>query len=154
MKDLEYILLMMATVEEGGYFAGDKEVEKYVKDYDDEYPNRSIMLNNFCDTFSLIASCNLPADSIWNKRSSLFTLVVELIKLKQKYNNLPDSDSLKVTLISLENELNNNKREDVKVNEYAQYYYYTHQGTASRKGRYVRGELLQKYLVRTMPNLK
>lgn len=150
MKDLEYILLMMATVEEGGYFISDNEVEKYVKQYDDEYPNRETIVANFHEVLRLIVYCNLPPDTIWNKRSSFFTLVVELIKLKQKYGSLPNIESLKDTLVSLENELNNNKREDVNTNEYAQYYYYTHQGTTSRKGRHIRGTLLQKYIEPTV----
>jgi len=151
MKDLEYVLLMMATVEEGGYFASDKEVERYIKQYDDEYQNRDVIVANFDRALRLIIACNLPSDSIWNKRSSLFTLVVELVKLKQKYEKLPDPESLKNALTNLEDQLNSNKREDVNVNEYAQYYYYTHQGTSSRKGRYVRGNLLQKHIEPIMP---
>jgi hypothetical protein len=146
MKDLEYILLMMATVEEGGYFAGDKEVEEYVKRYDDEYPNKEDIVDSFRKVLNLLAACNLPADAIWKKRSSFFTLVVELMKFKQKHNNLPNEKALRSTLTSLENELDHNKREDVKTNEYAQYYYYTHQGTTSRKGRHIRGALLQKFI--------
>lgn len=33
---------------------------------------------------------------------------------------------------------------------FAQYYYYTHQGTASRKGRNVRGQLISKILEESM----
>jgi hypothetical protein len=111
------------------------------------------MVSSFHEVLRLIVSCNLPPDTIWNKRSSFFTLVVELIKLKQKYGNLPSVESLKDALVSLENELNNNKREDINTNEYAQYYYYTHQGTTSRKGRYVRGILLQKHIEPTIGSL-
>ena len=150
MKDLEYILLMMATIEEGGYFTGNKGVEEYIRNYDDEYPNKEIIIANFYEVLKLIVSCNLPADTIWNKRSSFFTLVVELVKLKKIYSDLPDIESLKSALVSLENELDNNKREDVNANKYAQYYYYTHQGTTSKKGRYIRGTLLQEYIEKTM----
>lgn len=150
MKDLEYVLLMMATVEEGGYFASDNEVEKYIKQYDDEYSNKGVMVANFNEVLSLIVACKLPPDSIWNKRSSLFTLVVELIKLKRKYERLPGTELLTKALSDLEDELNSNKRENVNENEYAQYYYYTHQGTSSRKGRYVRGNLLQKHIEKIM----
>jgi hypothetical protein len=150
MKDLEYILLMMSTVEEGGYFVSDREVEKYVKQYDSEYPSKEIMLNYFQQVLSLIVSCELAADSIWNKRSSFFSLVVELVKLNQKHNKLPNKDVLKDALVFLEDELSKNKSEDVSTNEYAQYYYYTHQGTSSKKGRYVRGKLLEKHIEPTI----
>lgn len=150
MKDLEYMLLMMSTVEEGGYFNSDKHVEKHVKKYDYEYPNKEAMVNIFHEVFSLIVACDLPLDTIWNKRSSFFTLIVELIKFKQRHDTLPNTEPLRNILIRLENELDKNKREDVNTNEYAQYYYYTHQGTTGRKGRHVRGILLQRYIEKTI----
>jgi hypothetical protein len=150
MKDLEYILLIMSTIEEGGYFTSDKEVENYVKNYDDEYPNREKMIEDFNDVLSAIVAAHLPADSIWNKRSSLFSLIVELIKFKRKSTVLHNGEVLNHTLSSLEMKLYENKGEDVKTNPFAQYYYYTHQGTSSRKARYVRGQLLQSFLAQSM----
>lgn len=151
MKDLEYILLIMSTIEEGGYFTGDKEVEQYVKRYDDEYPNKEFISRDFIEVAELIINSKIPADSLWNKKSSLFTLIVELIKFKRKHKYLPSSQDLNVVLISLEEELVNNKKSDVNTNKYAQYYYYTHQGTASRKGRNIRGDLVQGYLEQNLP---
>lgn len=147
MKDLEYILLIISTIEEGGYFSSDKEVETYVKRYDDKYPNKQLMLKNLTDIFDLIHSCNLPADSLWNKKSSFFTLIVELEKFLKNHSFLPTQEVLSNCLLNLEEQLQNNKREDIKENEFAQYYYYVHQGTASRKGRFIRGQLLQKFLI-------
>lgn len=148
MKDLEYILLIMSTIEEGGYFTSDKETESYVKRYNDEYPSRNSIVSNLSSAFRLIGECQLPADSLWNKKSSLFTLVVKIAKLNQDFHCLPDSVTLRATLLSLENQLAINKNEDANSNEFAQYYYYTHQGTSSRKGRYVRGNLLRKNLLK------
>ncbi|MEQ9670567.1 DUF262 domain-containing protein [Coleofasciculus sp. G2-EDA-02] len=143
MKDLEYILLIMSTIEEGGYFAGDKEIETYVKMYDNEYPQKEKIFNTVINLFDLIRLADIPADSLWNKKTSFFTLVVELAKFQGRHEYLPDEKTLRTTLMSLEEILNLNKREDVKANKYAQYYYYTHQSTASRKGRCVRGQILQ-----------
>lgn len=145
MKDLEYILLIMATIEEGGYFTSDKEVENYVKTYDNEYPNRERMSNLLDNIFNLIGVCQIPADSLWNRKSSFFTLIVELAKFKKKYGYLPNKQALSNTLMSLESQLQANKHEDVNENPFAQYYYYMHQGTTSRKGRHIRGQLLQNY---------
>ncbi|MHC5914832.1 MAG: DUF262 domain-containing protein [Nostoc sp.] len=146
MKDLEYVLLIMSTIEEGGYFTSDNEVEEYVKRYDNEYPKKEAIVKDFIEVSELIFTCNLPADSLWNKKSSLFTLIIELIKIKRKYSYLPNAQKLSATLNSLEEQLFNNKKGDVSTNKFAQYYYYIHQGTASRKGRNIRGELLQNYL--------
>ncbi len=146
MKDLEYILLIMSTIEEGGYFTSDKEVENYVKRYDNEYPNKKQMSTALNKIFNLIGSCQLPADSLWNRKSSFFTLIVEVASFNKNYGYLPDKQALSDTLMSLESQLQANKHEDVNENPFAQYYYYMHQGTTSRKGRHIRGQLLQKYL--------
>lgn len=149
MKDLEYVLLIMSTIEEGGYFTSDNEVEEYVKRYDNGYPNKEAIVKDFIEVSELIVKCNLPADSLWHKKSSLFTLIIELIKFKRKYTYLPNAQKLSTTLNSLEEDLVKNKKGDVSTNKFAQYYYYIHQGTASRKGRNIRGELLQNYLEQT-----
>jgi hypothetical protein len=39
MADLHFILLIMSTLEEGGYFTQDTKVENYIAKYNDEYPN-------------------------------------------------------------------------------------------------------------------
>ncbi|BAY79767.1 hypothetical protein NIES25_62540 (plasmid) [Nostoc linckia NIES-25] len=150
MKDLEYVLLIMSTIEEGGYFTSDKEVKTYVQKYNNEYPNKKLMSDNFNEVSKLIIACNLPPDSLWIKKSSLFTLIVELIKIKNNYGYLPQEQILAHALNSLEEELYKNKKEDVSINMFAQYYYYIHQGTASRKGRNVRGLLINKMLEERM----
>ncbi|MCC5653183.1 hypothetical protein LC609_25955 [Nostoc sp. XA013] len=140
----------MSTIEEGGYFTSDKEVKTYVEKYNNEYPNKDLMSNNFNEASKLIIGSNLPPDSLWIKKSSLFTLIVELIKIKNKYGYLPKEQALAHALKSLEEELHINKKEDVSKNMFAQYYYYTHQGTASRKGRNVRGQVISKILEESM----
>jgi hypothetical protein len=40
MADLHFVLLVMATLEAGGYFAQDREVETRVAGFNDEYPNK------------------------------------------------------------------------------------------------------------------
>jgi hypothetical protein len=146
MKDLEYMLLMMSTVEEKGYFISDKEVETYVIRYDSNYPNKDAIIADFYEVFSLIVSCKLRPDSLWNKRSSFFTLAVELVKFKRKHSSIPQAENLRNLLNSLESTLDENKNKDTKSNKYSQYYYYTHQGTTSKKGRRIRGEVLREHL--------
>ncbi|MBW4605661.1 MAG: DUF262 domain-containing protein [Hassallia sp. WJT32-NPBG1] len=150
MKDLEYVLLIMSIIEEGGYFTSDKEIRTYVEKYNNEYLNKDLMINNFHEVSKLIIACNLPPDSLLIKKSSLLTLIIELIKIKNKYTYLPEEENLIAALNSLEKELYNNRKQDVYTNIYAQYYYYTHQGTASRKGRNVRGQLINRILEEIM----
>lgn len=146
MKDIEFVLLIMATIEEKGYFSRSSEVENYVKKYDPEYQNKNLMISNFDTVLELIAKCSLEPDSIWFRKSSFFTLVVELIKYKEHNGFVPNVFSLSKMLQEFDNQLYINRNKDINANEFAEYYYYTFQGTTGRKGRNVRAELLRKYL--------
>jgi hypothetical protein len=146
MKDIEFILLIMSTIEEGGYFSSGKEIGTYVQKFDEDYPNKQEMLNNINTAFSLIEKCNFQPDSLWMKKSNFFVLVVELIKLLRSMKRRPAVADIKTALLELENTLYANKDKNRKTNRYAEYYYYIHQGIGSRLGRYKRGLLLAEHL--------
>ena len=150
MLDLEYILLIMSTIEEGGYFNRDKEVEEYVKRYDNEYPNKDTMLDILTKVFNLIVECDIAADSLWNKKSSFFSLIIEIAKIYIEDKELPRFNDLKDMLSSLEERIQNSKRKNREKDEFAEYYYYIYQGSTGRKARFVRGQLLKKQLKELM----
>jgi len=147
MQDLEFVLLIMSTIEEGGYFTGGKEIETYTKKYDGEYPNKNDMNNDLTQAVEIFVALSVSLDSIWYRKTSLFTLLVELIKFKRKFGAFPDISGLKRLLISFEEQLMLNKDKERKDNVFAEYYYYTFQGTASRTGRNKRGEVLSDKLL-------
>jgi hypothetical protein len=142
MRDLEFVLLVMATVEEGAYFTGGKEIETYVKRFDEEYPQKSNMVADFIAVLKLISEANLHSDSLWLRRANFFILVVELIRLL-KQQKLPSTDRLRTVLVNLEEKLVANRDESPTSNQYAEFYYYTHQNVGSRSGRQRRASLLQ-----------
>jgi hypothetical protein len=146
MKDMEFVLLIMSTIEEKGYFSGSKGIECYVKQFDPEYTDKDLMIGDFNSVLKLIIDCGLQPDSIWLRKTNMFTLIVELIKFKRQNGFLPKKGDLKRTLITFENSLYENKLANIEKNEFAAYYYYIFQGTSSRKGRLIRGNLLRKYL--------
>lgn len=146
MKDIEFVLLIMVTIEEKGYFSRGSEIENYVKKYDPEYQNKDLMISNLNTILELIVNCSLEPDSIWFRKSSFFTVVVELAKYKENSGFVPNASSLSKMLKEFENKLSRNRNKDISKNEFAEYYYYTFQGTTGRKGRNNRGDLLKKYL--------
>jgi len=146
MTDIEFILLIMATIEEKGYFSRGTQIEHYVTKYDPEYPNKDLIIKNFEIVLELIVKCNLEPDSIWFRKSSFFTLTVELIKYKEENGFVPSNSSLVKMLKEFENQLYTDKTKDITKNKFAEYYHYTFQGTTGRKGRNIRGNLLKKYL--------
>jgi len=139
MADLHFILLVMATLENGGYFAQDREVESNISEFNDEYPNKDIMIEYLIRTFNVINELDLPLDSIWFRKSNFFTLVVELVR---HIEELPHD--LKLRLLALEDDIIKNKKDP--ASEFGQYYSYMYQATHGRKARVVRANLFNKYI--------
>ena len=138
MKDIEFVLVIMTTIELGAYFTGDKEVEEYIKRYDDDYPDKAKMRNHLDEIFTYINELSINAVSIWNSKNAVFTLICEL----SKFEELPPKESVKKALEEIEK-----KAKDAKNPEEEHYLFYMalYQGTASKKARMIRGGLLEKY---------
>lgn len=139
MADLHFILLIMATLENGGYFAGDKELETYIAQFNDEYLNRNHTKALIIKTFAVIKDLNLPPDSIWSRKSNFFTLVVELAR-----HNVKTPEDFREKLIQLEENILKNKNN--KDNEFGKYYSYMYAGTNYRKARVERANIFNKYI--------
>lgn len=137
MADLDYILMMMSTLEENGYFASNKLTETYIIKYDETYPNAKVMKNTMMETFDNIKNLDLPSDSIWYRKSNFFTLFIEIAKSKKWY---PD---MKTRLMKFEKNILDNK--DEKECEFGRYYAAMYTGTNSRTARITRAELFNKY---------
>ncbi len=140
MADLHFVLLVMATLESGGYFAQDRDVEPMVSDFNEDYPNKERMAALLHKSFQTIAELQLPFDSIWFRKSNFFTLVVELAK---HIDELPKD--LRARLLELEGRILANKGNT--DTEFGQYYSYMYQATHGRKARVVRGRVFEKHVL-------
>lgn len=138
MADLHFILLVMATLENGGYFAQDREVEPKVAGLNDEYPGQNHMVALLIKTFATIRDLALPFDSMWFRKSNFFTLIVETAKHIDK---LP-SDFKDRLLLLEENVMANKMNTD---SEYYKYYSCMYQATHGRSARVVRGDFFKRY---------
>ena len=146
MKDLEFILLVLSTIEEGGYFTGATRIETYVEDYNEEYPNKASVSGETEDCLKLIHDCSLLPDSVWFRKSNMFTLIIELITFKRRFALFPKQADLKRRLVEFEKQLIESKNDNIDTNPFAEYYYYVYQSTSSRKARVIRGNLLGNFL--------
>lgn len=134
MADLHFLLLMMSTLESGGYFPDDTEIEHHIAANNEEYPNDQKMISLVERTFQVIDDLNLPEDSIWFRKSNFFTIAVEIAK---HIDDLPPDIFTKLT--ELEMNIMANKKD--QNNCYGRYYQYMYQGTNQRKARVIRSEL-------------
>ena len=139
MSDLHFILSVMTTLEIGGYFTRDVEIEKMISINNDEFPNKEIISNTIINVLHNIKVLNLESDSIWYRKSNFFTLVVEL----SKHPNINYTD-IKTKLEKLEQNILENKYKPKEENEYSTYYAYMYTGTNSRQARVVRSEIFIK----------
>lgn len=138
MADLHFILTVMATLENNGYFSQDNEVEMKISSFNEEYPNKNNIVNLLIDTFKRISELDLPVDSMWFRKSNFFTLVVETAKhLKE----IPDS--FREKLLALEENVMSNRKDS--SSPFHVYYSYMYQGTQNRKARVVRGDFFKEY---------
>jgi len=135
MADLHFILLVMSTVENGGYFAQDKAVENLVSVNNDAFPAKDHMIALFLKVFATINDLGLPQDSMWFRKSNFYTLVCEVAK---NINLLPDNFASRLQV--LEDNVMNAKKNP--TSPYAKYYSCMYQSTHSRSARITRAQYL------------
>lgn len=139
MADIHFFLQVMSTLERGGYYNRDSELEKCVAEFNEEYNNyhktKSLILN----AISTVKSLNLQVDSIWFRKSNFFTLIVEICMTENMPNNFAER------LLSFESNVLQHKYE--KNNEFGTYYGYMYAGTNNRKARVTRSEMFRKYIL-------
>jgi uncharacterized protein with ParB-like and HNH nuclease domain len=141
MADLHFILLVLSTIEEGGYFTRDNNVEKYIAMFNEVYPNYDKNRNMLSHIIVTALTSQLTDDSIWFRKSNFFTLVVELYFSEVELNNVFQR------LVDFESVVLQNKNEDKVANEYALYYSSMYTGTNSRQARVIRGSLFRKHIL-------
>lgn len=138
MADVHFFLLVMSTLERGGHFPRDNELEKCIAEFNDEYPNAHKIKSQILKAISIIQALNLDLDSIWFRKSCFFTLVTELCKT----DILPDN--LTERLNKFDEIVLNSKY--MKNTDHGLFYHYMYSGTNDRKARVTRSEIFQKYI--------
>lgn len=143
MADLHYMLLLMATYINEGYFARDGEVESSIIKYNDEFDRKQEVFTIFTKNFNLIKKMELPLDSIWFRKSNFFTLFIECL------NKLDESNLVTIKQKLLEFELNiiDNKSGSRDTNNFSLYYSCMYSGTNNRTSRIIRGDLFNEYVL-------
>ncbi len=139
MGDLYYILLLMATYEEGGYYSENSLTEKYIKEYDNVYDHKDYVKGIFFDLLKKIIDFGLEPSSMWFRKSNFFTLFIELLKV----NNIPQH--ITELLVKFETNVITNKGN--MDNDFGRYYSSMYTGTNSRSNRVQRGRIFRKYIL-------
>ena len=139
MADIYFILLVMSTIDTGGYFTRDKEIEANVSLYNEKYENQENTRAKILKAFKTVDSLRLGADSIWFRKSNFFTMVVELSKAKKYPKDI--EERLKKLDASIMQHKGNSKH------KLGQYYNYMYTGTNQRKARVVRSDIFKEHVL-------
>ncbi|EKS6735585.1 DUF262 domain-containing protein [Enterobacter asburiae] len=139
MADVNLFLLVMSTIERGGYFPRDNELEKCVAEFNEDYPNAYKTKSLILKAMSEIKSFKLEDDSIWFRKSCFFTMIVELCWAEK----LPSDIVSKLN--AFDQEVLKSKHD--KTNEFGLFYHSMYSGTNDRKARVIRSELFRKYIL-------
>ena len=139
MGDIYFVLRVMSTIDNGGYFNRESEVEKNIAKFNEDYQKADEIKTKFSEVLKLISNLNLKDDSIWFRKSNFFTLVVELINAEI----IPKD--LKQKLEDIETKILKNRGN--KMNKYGKYYNYMYQGTNNRIARITRGKLFEEEIL-------
>jgi hypothetical protein len=104
MADLQFIMTLIATIMEGEYFSRNSKVNKYIKEYNEIFPEYKSSESLIYDSIVFLNKLELNEKSYWFNKSNIFTLIVEttrLIKSDFKVDNL-DHIRISESLNSLE----------------------------------------------------
>lgn len=145
MKDLEYIITLMSIYEEKGYFTTTQRNEIYIKEYNDTYDNKVIIISLFNKILNLMNNLIDDSYSIWTKKSNFLTLFIELIRFTSEVKDV-DNQKLKTILNDFCTSLMNYKNSTDPNNVFTKYYLASIQGTGSKSSRILRGKILQDYI--------
>lgn len=135
MADVHFFLQVMSTLERGGYYNLDNELEKCVAEFNEEYSNHLKVKSRILNAISIVKDLNFELDSIWFRKSNFFTLIVELCNVDETPNDLKDK------LEKFERNIMQNKH--TKDNDFGVYYGYMYAGTNNRKSRVTRSEIFK-----------
>ncbi|WP_432468463.1 DUF262 domain-containing protein [Agarivorans sp. Z349TD_8] len=142
MADVHFFLQVMSTLERGGYYQGDKELESCVEEFNEEFDNYHKTKSSILKAFSIIRELELELDTIWFRKSNFFTLVVELCSAGNVNSHL------KKDLTNFEQNIMENKHN--KTNDFGVYYGCMYAGTNNRKSRVTRANLFREYVLNSL----
>lgn len=142
MADVHFFLLVMSTLARGGYFPRDNELEKCIAEFNEEFPESHMIKSKILKSIGIIKNLNLPADSIWFRKSCFFTMLVEFA-IHEKLPNCTTEQFIK-----FDNAVINSKNN--KDTDFGMFYNYMYSGTNDRKARVIRSDVFKKYIIEGM----
>jgi hypothetical protein len=148
MFDSQYIMLICSTLLEGGYFGRSTKINDYLQKYNGEFTIFNELLEKIYSSLIVIDQFGFSDKSYWFNKANLFTLIIELVKNKNKIDN----NILENKLIELENKVDiyfMGEEKDMELinSDEAKYFEVARQGSHELANREHRGKVIKNILV-------
>lgn len=146
MFDVQYFMLIVATLLEGDYFGRSLKINEYVEKYNNNFPIYEIPLNCIKNSISIINELKFSKNSYWHNKANLFTLIIELAKV-----NVDDLEMQKLeqNLLELETKSDLYFSDDESINiteDQKKYFEVARQGSHEKSARIHRGNVIRKII--------
>lgn len=149
MFDAQFVMLIAATILEGGYFSRSSKIEQYLEKYNETFEASEVVIPKLENSIDLINSLNLSKGSYWLNKSNLFTLLFELRDVNKEDLNL---ELFETKLIELERKMDNyfNADSDTDISyineDERKYFEFARQGSHELPARQHRGKVMSKII--------
>lgn len=154
MLDTLFVLQVVTTVL-STYFNRDSEIERYLQNYNDEFPAAATTEAEMKKVFTLIDEMDLSSDSRAWKKADLFTLLIELHRARFKTGRSLQPVALGVQIQDFYRLVESVGLDEVPadaepklVEQAKDYYLAALQATNDRSSRAVRGEAIRHVIER------
>ncbi|NVI82910.1 DUF262 domain-containing protein [Janthinobacterium sp. BJB401] len=150
MLAYQYIMTLIATLDQGEYFNRNEKISQYIEAYNDAFPKAAELLTRLLKIVNFISTLKINRNSRWYKKANLFTLIVELDKIDIK--NI-DSEKFSEKLSSLDHrsaliELGfNSEPEDRLTPEEEKYLGFAREAVNQKNAREYRGDFINKLII-------
>lgn len=141
MQSLQYILVLLVTMIRGAYFHRNTVIEEAVKTYYEQVPDAQLLVKRLVESTKFIAALDLPSTSLWATKSSLFTMMTELVNADVEAIN---RDKLRLAMLDVEGRLESGVADD----EMKQYGFFTREAVNEKKGREIRGKFFSSLVAK------
>jgi hypothetical protein len=142
MFDVQYIMLLSATILEGHYFGRSNRINYYLEKYNANFELNKLILEKLVSAVGAISDLKFSEKSYWFNKANLFILIIELSKIDLRYLDLKVLES---KLLELEKKVDIYfTDEDISIvndNE-RKYFEFARQGSHELTAREHRGKLI------------
>jgi hypothetical protein len=148
MFDSQYIMLIISTFLEGGYFGRSSKINYYLEKYNLSFENYNTQLDLLKNSINIIEDLKFSENSYWFNKANLFTLLVELRNIKKDNINL---EIFETKLLEFEDKVDlyfNGDENDIKLltSDEIKYFEVSRQGSHELSAREHRGKVIKKII--------